>query len=74
VPTDEDLQNVRSAYEEAWAQAKARGDEALDALQKADALSPGSAQELFKRRAASALEASENWSTAAKSLLARWTN
>ncbi len=63
---DADFENARQAYEHAWGEARSYGDEALDALQKADMVSSPEARDLFKRKAERALIASENWRRAAE--------
>jgi hypothetical protein len=61
-----DFDNARAAYERAWAEAKRHGDDALEALQKADLVTSADARELFQAAADRALAASENWRKAAE--------
>jgi hypothetical protein len=61
MPNDDDFENIRKAYSDAWDNAKRCGDEALDAIKKADLVRSQEARDLFKRKASRAMTASENW-------------
>lgn len=66
MPAETDLETVRQTYERAWAEAKKYGDEALSALQKANAVSSREAHNLFTEKAKRAMTASENWRKSAQ--------
>jgi hypothetical protein len=66
MPVETDFEAARQAYEHAWAEAKKYGDEALSALQKANAVSSREARDLFTEKAGHALVASENWRKSAQ--------
>lgn len=63
---DPDFKNAREAFEHAWRETMRYGNDALEALQKAELVSTEEARRLFKAAADRALQASENWRQSAE--------
>lgn len=68
-PESNENEAILAAYKAAWDDACAEGEKCLEAIKNAENLpDDSSARDIFKKQAARALVASENWRCAAENL------